>query len=107
MSSTEIIRHVLLGRFRPGTTSEKIQLFSDAFREMTGKIEGILSFEFGMNNSPEGLNRDFTHVYVITFSGKQARDAYLPHPEHLKFVEWVGRLDIIEVLLVVDYSPLS
>jgi quinol monooxygenase YgiN len=107
MSNTEIIRHVLLGRFRPETTPDKIQLFADTFRELTGKIEGILSFEYGENHSREGLNHDYTHVYILTFENEQALDAYLPHPEHRQFVEWMVGLAIIQDLLVIDYKPRS
>ena len=101
------VRHVLIGRFRPGTTDELIQAFIRAFRELSRNIEGILSFEYGLNNSTEGLSHGLTHVITLTFTNIQARDAYLPHPEHLKFIEWNRQLDIVEDLLVIDYSPQS
>jgi hypothetical protein len=101
------VRHVLVGRFRAGTTDERFQAFILAFRELSRKIEGIISFEYGANNSPEGLNRGMTHVITLTFASVQARDAYLPHPEHRSFAEWAGQLDIIEELLVIDYIPQS
>jgi hypothetical protein len=99
------VRHVLLFRFRPGTTAESFQAFILAFRELSRKIEGIISFEHGANNSSEGLNHGMTHVVTLTFASVEARDAYLPHPEHRKFIEWFGPLDIIEELLVIDYIP--
>ena len=105
MPDPRIVRHVLLGRFRPGTTVEQIRVFTAGFQELTRKIDGVLSFESGVNNSPEGLNRGLTHVCVITFADEQARDAYLPHPEHLAFGRWAAQLDIVEEMLVVDYTP--
>ena len=99
------VRHVLVVRFRPGMTDESFQAFIVAFRELSRKIEGIISFEYGANNSSEGLDRGMTHVITLTFANVQARDAYLPHPEHRKFVEWIGQLDNIEELLVIDYIP--
>jgi len=102
-----IVRHVLLGRFRAGTTDELIQTFITAFREMVSKIEGIVAFECGANNSREGMNRNLTHVFIVTFANVQARDAYLPHPEHRKFIEWFVPLNIVEELLVIDYIPQS
>ena len=45
-----------------------------------------------MNNSPEGKNLGFTHVYMLTFEDAAARDAYLPHPDHAKFGELLGKL---------------
>ena len=41
---------------------------------------------------------------MVTFENAKARDTYLPHPEHKKFGELLGKLDILEDLFVVDYS---
>ena len=58
------------------------------------KIPGMLSFAGGPYSSPEGLNRGFTHAFVMTFRDERSRDAYLPHPEHEKVKETVlGALD--------------
>jgi Stress responsive A/B Barrel Domain len=102
---TEIVRHVLLLRLRLDTTVDQFLAVMAAFREMAGNIEGIVGFEHGTNNSPEGLNRGLTHVVTLTFASAQARDAYLPHPEHCKFADWVGQLGLIEEVLAFDYSP--
>jgi len=103
----KIVRHVLIGKFSPEMTSEKFAEFLAAFRELTTKIEGIISFEYGENNSPEGLNQGMTHVIVLTFIDAAARNAYLIHPEHVRFAKWFGGLGIMEALLVVDYTPQS
>ena len=58
-----------------------------------------------MNNSPEKKNLGFTHVYVLTFENAAARDAYLPHPEHRKFGQLLGKLGVLEDAFVVDYTP--
>ena len=100
-----IVRHILLFRFKAATTEAQINTMVTVFREMTGKIPGIVSFEFGANNSPEGFNRGMTHALMVTFVNAQARDAYLPHPEHRKFGEWFSGLGIIDELLVIDYTP--
>ena len=99
------VRHVLVGRLRTDTTDEEFRAFIQAFREMTHKIDGILSFEYGANNSTEGLNRGMTHVILLTFASVEARDAYLPHPAHRQFVEWFSQRHTIEELLVIDYIP--
>jgi hypothetical protein len=101
----EIVRHVLVGRFRAGTSETLIQSFFTNFRDMVGKIEGVVAFEYGVNNSTEGMNRGLTHVVTLTFASVAARDAYLPHAEHRKFVAWIGLVNILEELLVVDYIP--
>ncbi len=100
------VRHVLLFRFRKDMTPEKFQAFITTFRGLTTKIEGITAFEHGANNSPENLAQGFTHVVLLTFANPQARDAYLPHPEHKRFGDVLGQLGIVEDLLVIDYTPL-
>ena len=45
---------------------------------------------------PGGKNLGFTHVYLLTFESVAARDAYLPHPEHKKFGDLLGKLGVVE-----------
>ena len=99
------LRHVVVFKYKQGATEEQIREVTDAFRQLKDKIGGIVSFEHGINNSSEGLSRGFTHVYVVTFEDAKARDAYLPHPEHKKFTDLLGRLNILEEVFVVDFVP--
>jgi hypothetical protein len=99
------IRHVVIFKFKANASPEKIQQVTDAFRALRDKIPGIVSFEQGVNNSPEGKNLGFTHLYLLTFADAKARDAYLPHPEHKKFGGRLGSLGVLEDVFVVDYSP--
>jgi hypothetical protein len=55
------------------------------FAELLGEIETIRSFEWGVNNSPEGNDKGFTHVFLLTFDSEADRDAYLPHPAHIAY----------------------
>ena len=97
-------RHVVVFKFKPEATPDQIQQVTRAFSELRGKIPGITGFEHGVNNSPEGRNLGFTHVYLMTFENAAARDAYLPHPEHKKFGELLGKLGIVADVFVVDYT---
>jgi hypothetical protein len=99
------VRHIVIFKYRAGATAEQIQQVTDAFAALKETIPGIVSFEHGVNNSPEGKNMGFTHVYQLTFRDAAARDRYLPHPEHVKFGELLGRLGILEDAFVVDYAP--
>lgn len=99
------VRHIVVFKFRDGTTEAQIGQLTEAFRELQHTIPGILGFEHGQNHSPEGKDQGFHHVYTITFESAAARDIYLPHPEHAAFGQILGELGIVEDAFVVDYDP--
>jgi hypothetical protein len=99
------VRHVVVFRFKPDASAEKIRQVREAFVALKGKIPGILALEHGVNNSPEKLNQGFTHVFQLTFTNAAARDAYLPHPAHKAFGTLLGELGILDAVFVVDYAP--
>jgi hypothetical protein len=96
-----VLRHVVLFEFKEGTSAEKVAEIERAFAALPEKIPQIAEFEWGTNNSPEGLDRGLTHCFLVTFNSAADRDAYLPHPEHKKFVELL--LPHLEEAVVVDY----
>lgn len=99
------VRHIVVFKYKPEATPDQIAQVTRAFRDLQHRIPGIVAFEDGVNDSPEGKNHGFTHVYLMTFESAAARDAYLPHPEHRKFGELLGALDIVADVFVVDYAP--
>jgi hypothetical protein len=104
-ASTGQVRHVVVFKYKAGTTPAQIQQITTALAALKDKIPGIVSFEHGENHSPENLNKGFTHVYFITFTDAKARDAYLPHPDHQAFGKLLGSLGVLEDVFVVDYTP--
>ena len=107
MAKKDQVRHVVVFKYKQDASEEKINQVTEAFGALKGKIPGIVDFEYGVNDSPEGKNLGFTHVYLLTFKDAQARDEYLPHPEHKKFGELLGKLGVLEDAFVVDYSPMK
>jgi hypothetical protein len=103
--TTTQVRHIVVFKYKADATPEQIQQVTTAFAALKDKIPGVVSFEHGINNSPENLNKGFTHVYQVTFTDAAARDAYLPHPEHRAFGQLLGKLGILEEAFVVDYVP--
>lgn len=97
----QLLRHVVLFKFKDSSTKEDIQQVVEAFRELPEQIDGILDFEWGTDVSPEGLSDGFTHCFFVTFKDEQSRDAYLPHPAHEAFGSLVG--PHLDKVLVVDY----
>jgi len=101
-----MIRHIVLIKFKPELDGAAIDQALASVVALKGKIDGIISVTTGTNNSPEGLEKGFRHGFVVDFTDAAARDAYLPHPEHVKvgtgLVEAAeGGLDGI---LVFDYE---
>ena len=95
------LRHVVLFKFKDGAAEADIRAVESAFRGLAVKIDLIREFEWGTNNSPEGLSQGFTHCFFVTFATAEARDAYLPHPAHKAFVDVLK--PVLDKVLVVDY----
>ena len=104
-STSTSLRHIVIFKYKSDATHEKIQEVTDAFRDLQNKIPGIRTFEHGINNSPENLHLGFNHVHTLTFESVEARDAYLPHPQHGEFGALLQRLGIVADVFVVDYVP--
>ncbi len=96
-----ILRHVVLFKFKEGTSSEAIKKVEDAFSQLPSKIPQIMSYEWGLNNSPEGLEKGFTHCFFLTFISEEDRAIYLPHPDHKAFGQILS--PYLDDVLVVDY----
>lgn len=80
-----VLRHTVFFSFRESTSEEAIKGVVEAFRELPSKIQEIIDFSWGVNNSPESLDDGYTHCFVLTFKDEAGRAAYLPHPAHKEF----------------------
>ncbi len=96
------IRHLVLFKFKADTAPAQLHALEQAFAALASKISAVQSLEWGTNNSPEGLSKGFTHCFNLTFADEAARANYLPHPDHIAFVELVK--DVVEDVLVLDYA---
>ena len=102
-SVKEKIRHVVCFKFKHDADPSRIRKVEREFEALKGKIKGILSLEWGKNNSPEELNKGFTHCFVVTFDKAESRKKYLPHPDHQAFVSILK--PILEDVFVIDFTP--
>ena len=96
-----MLRHVVNFKFKETSSVADVQKVVDGFLGLKAKIPEIASFEFGTNNSPEGLNDGFTHCFLVTFKSEKDRDAYLPHPAHKAFVDVLK--PHLDKVMVIDY----
>jgi len=103
MPATEsrVLRHVVLFSFKPDADAAQVDAIVAGFAALPELIPGIQAYECGTNVSPEGLNDGFTHCFTLSFASNEARDTYLEHPEHQRFVGTLG--GCLARSLVVDY----
>ena len=97
----KVLRHIVLFKFKPGVAEEEILRVEEAFAQLPQKIKEIRDFEWGINNSPENLNKGFTHGFQLTFNSESDRAKYLPHTDHKAFGNILE--PILEDVLVIDY----
>jgi hypothetical protein len=98
----KMIRHIILIKFKTTASYSEIDKLKQNFESMPTKIEGVCSVEWGLNDSDEGKNKNYTHVVLMNFVYKSARNNYLPHPEHDELKNLF--IPILDDLIVFDYT---
>ncbi len=97
----KVLRHAVFFSFKEESTDDDIVKIVAAFRELPTKIPEIIDFQWGVNNSPEGLNDGFTHCFLLTFKDEAGRAVYLPHADHKAFGDVLRNHK--DQVFVVDY----
>lgn len=97
----KMLRHVVMFGWKEGTDPAFVNKIVTAFRELPSKISLIKGFEWGTNNSKEGLTQGLTHCFFLSFSSEADRDAYIIHPAHKAFVELLKPAP--DKITVLDY----
>jgi hypothetical protein len=95
------LRHLVLFGFEKTQSPAAIAEVIRRFAELEALVAGIDDFEWGENSSPEGLDHGHSHVFLLTFASARARDAYLVHPDHAAFADWVQ--PFVSLVTVLDY----
>lgn len=96
-----LLRHIVLFAFKDEVGQAGRDEVRRLFTSLREKIPQICGFECGGNNSPEGLAHGYEDCYLVSFRSEADRDAYLPHPAHREFSDFVGPL--LKDVLVFDY----
>ena len=97
----QVLRHVVLFKFKDGTSSQQVSEIENAFRALPGKVDAICDFEWGTDVSVENRQQGFTHCFLVTFRSEADRAEYIPHPAHKEFGTMLG--PYLDKVLVVDY----
>ena len=97
---SNMLQHVVLFKFKPEATPEKVAEIVAAFEALPSKIKEIKSFQWGTNNSPEKLDKGLTHAFILSFDSEKDRDTYLPHPAHKEFgtivSPWLADVTVVD-----------
>jgi Stress responsive A/B Barrel Domain len=100
VSADAKLRHIVMFGFKEGTDDADIDEIVRRFAALGELVPGILDFEWGVNNSPEGKSQGRTHCFTLTFASTDARDAYLPHPDHKAFAgfarPWIDSVTVFD-----------
>ncbi len=92
------VRHVVLFKLQDSTSTKALEEIKQ-FTTPLAKIEVVKDFEFGINTSPEGLDKGFNYSLIMKFDTEYDRDSvYLSHPIHLEFVKNI-QLHITDVIV--------
>ncbi len=97
----QVLRHVVLLKFKDGTSPVDIRKIENAFCALPSRISAIYDFEWGTDVSVENRQKGFTHCFVVTFRSEADRAKYLPDPAHKEFGELLG--PHLDDVLVIDY----
>lgn len=97
----EKLRHVVFFKFKDSSSPETIDELAQAFKTFAHDMDEVNDFEWGVNNSPEGLSDGYSHCFLLTFLTEADRDAYLPHAKHLDFVAKLK--PHLDKVCVIDY----
>ena len=99
-NSTQL-RHVVLFGFKANVTPDEVKAVESAFLALPAQIKCIKSIEWGIDISPEGLQKGHTHCFFLTFGSEKDRDEYLVHPAHKAFGAMLG--EKLSTVTVLDY----
>jgi hypothetical protein len=96
------VKHIVLLKFKEGTTEEQITKFFEDALDLSETVPGIDDYVSGNNCSLEDRHQGMTHGFIMTFSDVTARDAYMVHPEHERFKTIA--MTLVENVLIFDFE---
>lgn len=77
-----MIRHIVLTKFKPGTSENTIAGIYKGLSALSEKLPGAGGFTGGRSQSPEQIERGYMHGFVIDFDSWDALKNYADNTEH-------------------------
>lgn len=98
-----MIRHIVLVKAQVDAVAQ-LELAFQRIGRVVDRLAGALSVAYGPSNSPEQLERGYTHGLVIDFADARALHRYAVDEEHVAAGALIGQSAVggQDGLLVVD-----
>lgn len=77
-----MIRHIVLTKFKADTDPAEIAAIYAGLAELVSRLPGASGFAGGRSHSPEGIERGYSHGFVIDFASWADLRIYADHPDH-------------------------
>ncbi|MDC0496359.1 Dabb family protein [Planktomarina temperata] len=77
-----MIRHIVLTKFKPDTSEDKIAELYEGLSAVADKLPGAYGFTGGRSESPEQIERGYMHGFVIDFDDWTALQTYANNEDH-------------------------
>jgi hypothetical protein len=100
-----VLQHIVLVKWKPGTTEEQIR---DAFghaRRLLQDIEAVRDVTLGRNRVDS--SHGFTHALIVNVADEDALPSFLDHPTRLRYIEeWLKPIEHqrIEIDIAADIA---
>ncbi len=95
-----MLTHVVLFKFKPGTTAQDIQDLAEGLGGLSHSIEEVREFRFGADMLHTERSYDF--ALISSFDDLDAMQRYQVHPEHQKVLAHVRAIS--SNVIAVDYT---
>lgn len=84
-----MIRHIFMGRFKPGISQQVKDKELEDMKLMKKEIPGIVNQSIGFTTGWVGMEDGI--VMTVDFISKEDFDAYMTHPYHIDYISQTGR----------------
>ena len=96
-----MVEHLVILKFREGTTQEQIEDFLVGVKGLRDKFDGVVDLSVGENFT--NRSQGFTHGVCVRFHDQAALEHYLSHPAHIDVVDTYIK-PILDDIIVIDYE---
>ena len=93
--------HIVLFKFKEGTTPEQIQSLKEEILKQKGTISGLLDISFGEDFTSRA--KGFTHAEVAVFKNRKSLEDFNTFEYHKQLIVTHIR-PVLEDILVLDYQ---